>query len=388
MKCKKIFLVNAGEPLPIEGNKPHRMSHWMKKLTEIGHDVIFFTTDFEHQRKMPLSNLIVPNGYRLLNSKVSYSKNISFRRLVNHYFLGRSLKMALMNSEKPDIIICSYPTIGMSHAVTRYGKENNIPVIIDVRDLWPDIFISPILGKFFLFPLFCQKRYIFKNATAIIGVSPNYVKWANSGQSFAGNILPLAQYEITQRDPDVVNIMNPLKLIFVGTLGDTYDLALISRISRLLSLKNINHQIRICGDGPQRNSVLESISDQSEVSYLGWLSRDDLDQELRRSHIGLMLYKKSSPQGWPNKLIEYMSYGMPVVNTLPGESWDLIQETHVGINIDRDNLESLADWIINEIVPNYLLNSKNVLKIFEDNFNEEIVFKKLIKIIEDVTTNS
>ena len=52
MISKNILLVNIGEPLPIEGNKKHRMSFWFDHLTKKGHKVKFLTTNFEHQKKM------------------------------------------------------------------------------------------------------------------------------------------------------------------------------------------------------------------------------------------------------------------------------------------------------------------------------------------------
>ena len=80
MDCKNIWFINAGEPLPIQGNKPHRMSHWMTRLSILGHKVTFFTTDFEHQRKSFLSSREIPDNYELLESKVSYRKNVSLKR--------------------------------------------------------------------------------------------------------------------------------------------------------------------------------------------------------------------------------------------------------------------------------------------------------------------
>jgi glycosyltransferase involved in cell wall biosynthesis len=352
MKCLKIFLINAGEPLPIEGNKPHRMSHWMKKLSSLGHDVTLFTTDYEHQRKVFIDRSNIPVGYRLLKSRVGYKKNISVNRLINHYFLGESLKKALLNAVNPDLIICSYPTVYMSYVATKFAKINGVPVVIDVRDLWPDIFINPVIGKRILFPLYRQKRYIFNNANRVIGVSPNYVKWAQPNSSHNLNTLPLSQYGPTPKVAEVLNNTNFLRLVFVGTLGVTYDLILISMISELLTENNIIHQIAVCGEGPRKEELIDSISGNTNVIFRGWLQKEELDMELRRSHIGLMLYKEESPQGWPNKLIEYMSYGLPIINSLTGESWGLVDENKIGVNINRDDLEPIIDWIKSDILSN------------------------------------
>ena len=88
MKSKLIWLVNIGEPLPIDGNKPHRMSNWKFLLEKDGYDVKFLTTNFEHQRKKWINvNL---DGYVSLNSLIKYKKNISIGRLLNHLFISLS----------------------------------------------------------------------------------------------------------------------------------------------------------------------------------------------------------------------------------------------------------------------------------------------------------
>ena len=351
MECKNIWLINVGEPLPTQGNKPHRMSHWFVKLSNLGYKLTFFTTDFEHQRKIFLKKDEIPEGYELLESKISYKKNRSFKRLINHFFLGRSLKNRLKIAETPDLLICSYPTIYMTYIAVKFGKKHNIPVIVDVRDLWPDIFIKPIIGKILFMPLYIQKNYIFKKATRVIGVSPKYVSWATPNRDIQNNTLPLTQYHASPKSDDLISKIFPLKLIFAGTLGNTYDLSLITVISELLTENNIEHQITVCGEGPLKSFLTNSIQNNQNVVFRGWLKKKELDNELKCSHIGLMLYKKKSPQGWPNKLIEYLSYGLPIINSLKGESWNLIELHRMGVNIDSDNLEPIIDWIKKVIVP-------------------------------------
>jgi glycosyltransferase involved in cell wall biosynthesis len=276
----------------------------------------------------------------------------------------------------------------MSYVATKFAKINGVPVVIDVRDLWPDIFINPVIGKRILFPLYRQKRYIFNNANRVIGVSPNYVKWAQPNSSHNLNTLPLSQYGPTPKVAEVLNNTNFLRLVFVGTLGVTYDLILISMISELLTENNIIHQIAVCGEGPRKEELIDSISGNTNVIFRGWLQKEELDMELRRSHIGLMLYKEESPQGWPNKLIEYMSYGLPIINSLTGESWGLVDENKIGVNINRDDLEPIIDWIKSDILSNYQLASERTLEVFIKNFDESSIFSNLLRIIENDTTNS
>ena len=38
------------------------------------------------------------------------------------------------------MIYVSYPIIEYAASAVKYGIKNHVPVIVDIRDLWPDIF--------------------------------------------------------------------------------------------------------------------------------------------------------------------------------------------------------------------------------------------------------
>ena len=46
----------------------------------------------------------------------------------------------------PDVIVSAMPTIAQAHFTVKFGKKHNIPVIVDLRDLNPDVFVSPFHG--------------------------------------------------------------------------------------------------------------------------------------------------------------------------------------------------------------------------------------------------
>ena len=94
-------------------------------------------------------------------------------------------------------------------------------------------------------PLYQQKKYIFKNATRIIGVSPKYLRWAFPNSDTEVNTLPLSQYHASPKSATIKENIRPIKLIFVGTLGTTYDLSLIGIIFRIID----QEQYRTSNDG-------------------------------------------------------------------------------------------------------------------------------------------
>ena len=75
---------------------------------------------------------------------------------MSDWFFGSKLPYYLKDFEFPDIAIVSIPNIEFAYKATRFLNKNNIPYIVDVRDLHPD-HVEELLR----FPLsFLAKPYI------------------------------------------------------------------------------------------------------------------------------------------------------------------------------------------------------------------------------------
>ena len=176
--------------MPSNENRLHRTGMLSKLLAEKGYEVVWFTTTFDHQTKVYVENTNVKKNVSknlslfFLHSETPYYKNISLKRLKNHKEVAENFYVEANKIDSPDIIFCSFPTIDLAYVATKYGKINNVPVVIDVRDLWPDIFID-IFPKFFhaffrrlMYWQIKKTKFALTNAFAITAVSDNYLKWA------------------------------------------------------------------------------------------------------------------------------------------------------------------------------------------------------------------
>ena len=377
---KNIALVNIGEPLPRGGNKPHRMMIWNEFLLKQGYNTRIITTDFEHQRKIWIKEK--ESDFIYLKSYVPYFKNISVLRLINHFLISIGLMCHFFRKGKEyDLIICSYPTVLLSFISSTYGKVYSTPVFIDVRDLWPDIFIKGKMTKLFIFPLILIKKITFNCSRLNIAISPGYKDWVKSSSpSSKTEIIPLTKNHVTEKQKFFDGVIN---FSFVGTLGDTYDLEMIFNLEKLLDQRRINFQINICGDGPKAKYIQNRINTKNIVFH-GWLAETELQSVLDHTHFGLMFYNKSSPQGWPNKLFEFMSNGIPIINTLKGESYKLIKEKKLGYNISSElDIDSVLDKILNDIESKqYFEIVRNNYDTFKRNFSNDSGNRKLLSLIK------
>jgi len=403
MKKPHIWLIMSGEPLEMFGSRPHRIGQLSKYLARNQSvEVTWWTTSYDHQEKKYLYTKYTETQFEnvnmnFLHSAVNYTKNISLNRLRNHSGVAKEFVRKAKNKEKPVLILCCYPTIELAYAAVIYGKENNIKVIIDVRDLWPDIFVDFLpkqirfLGRKILSHYFKKSRYIFENCHSVIAVSKGYLDWAERYrdiQNARNRVFPLGykKHEENFNDSDDVQRVlslyrideNKIIIWFVGTFGQTYDLSSVITVAKELE-GNSNVQFVFSGDGVNGERWKTQAKGVSNVVFTGWVGESDLKIISSVANIGLMAYRKGAPQGLPNKIFEYLSLGIPIISSLESETKSLLNLNNAGMNYDADSSTELR-----EIIECYLLNpnlivehGKNSLLLFESEFSSDVVYEEL-----------
>ena len=184
----KVWLVKLGEPLIIDGiERLHRYGILASMLADAGHKVIYWTSTFNHfkknQRANSSKNIRINDNYyiNMIYAK-GYKKNYSIARIIHHRKMAKNISIQLRNLKPPDIILSSFPTGEITWQLIKYGENNNVPVVVDIRDLWPDIFLDFLpnfirnIVKRIVEPLFYSKR-VMKNAKSIIAISEQYLDW-------------------------------------------------------------------------------------------------------------------------------------------------------------------------------------------------------------------
>ena len=161
---RNIWVVAVGEPVPVEAgasDRLHRAGYLAHFLAEHGHRVTWWTSTFDHFRRKHLfdadHSLAINDrlDIRLLHG-CGYRSNVSLARIRDHAQIARHFAAAARAEERrPDIIVAALPTIELCLEAARFGKEHGIPVIADMRNMWPDIFLEvlPKPFRFLAYPL-------------------------------------------------------------------------------------------------------------------------------------------------------------------------------------------------------------------------------------------
>ncbi len=382
-------------------------------LYQMGHEVHWFSSSFHHYKKEQRCNndteILIKDNFtiHLIKTK-GYKNNVSVQRINHHRTLARKFNIKTIDYNKPDIILVTLAPLELSKVVVNYGEQNKIPVIVDIRDLWPEIFseVIPKWGKGIIRPYIwmCKKRLksIIRRATAIIGVTPNFLEY---GLNVAG--LKKRQFDevfFTSYKPrDLTNQMPSFKenwghyglkqsdfiVTFVGNFGKQFVLnPIIEAAEKLKEYQDI--KFVLCGSGETLQSFKNESKHLDNIILTGWIEESEIHSLLSATSIGIAPYRNSInfTNNTPNKFGEYLSAGLPVILGVGGIMEDLVRDYKCG-DIYKDS-EELAKIIKSLYFDNDLLKSMsvNAYKLYEEKFNSDKVYPDFAKYLEKVALKS
>jgi glycosyltransferase involved in cell wall biosynthesis len=355
-----IWLITAFEPIPIDNIRPMRFMGIADMLIERGHELTIWTSSFtphNNQHRFEIDTYIdFQQKYKLviLKSK-GYTKKISLERYFAHLDFAQRLKSELPKSIQPDMIYISLPPIDTIEEVIKYAKKRKILVVVDVIDPWPDVFLRILpnklkfLGKILFFPFYSQLKYIFSNIHGIVAISDTYKKWAlnyTTKSISAETFYPAVDLKYNDLELAKKKISNKVRFVYAGSLSTSYDVeTIISVAKKLQSEGDILAEFVIAGQGPKLQMLKLQAEGLNNVIFTGFLGGSDLLELYFSSDVGIACYAKNTTQSVTYKLFDYLSAGLPIICSLPGEMSDIIKKYDVGYYFEPENSEDLLHII-------------------------------------------
>jgi len=416
-RLMNVWLLKTSEPVPLPGAKGVRVMRtgsMAQMLVAQGHQVLWWNGTFNHRTRQQQyekdTHIDIQPGWSVWFLKgQAYRRNLSIARMLNHRQIARQFCIHADEALRPDVIVCSFPTIEFADAATAFGGKRGIPVVLDLRDMWPDIFpahfphlVRPLV-RMALIPLYRQSRRALERATALIGITDEFLDWgvdrARRKRDDFDRVVPLAcsdkapeQEDLTQAELfwDKLGVRQDRQIFtvtFTGSLGLQHDLDTIIEASRRLSVSGVNHQLVICGTGQREHAYRERARHLANVIMPGWISRPQLYVLLRRSHIGL----DPLPRRFDflatinNKAIEYLSSGLPIISCpRDGALFRLLQRESCGASYMAADVDGLLGLLRALILDRERVAAMgaSALRVYQASFNSERVYGNFVTYLE------
>ncbi|HKA45817.1 MAG TPA: glycosyltransferase family 4 protein [Burkholderiales bacterium] len=359
----KIWLITVGEPLPIESGQPRllRTGILADLLARRGHQVTWWTSAFDHFRKRfhsPGNRAIeVRTGLSLrLLDGCGYRTNVSVARLVNHWQIARQFRLQARAEARPDLVLCSLPTIELCVEAVRYGQSESAPVVLDIRDFWPDVFSEVIpaplrpLSRLALLPMVRAVDEACRGASAIIGITAPFVSWGlrHAGRAatefdrdfpfgYVHEQPPTEAVDAARNGWHAWGVHDTAFIVcFFGTVGRHFDLETVIEAAGMLRSRCPDMKLVLCGDGDRLTHYQELAKAAPNVQFPGRIEFPSIWTLMRIASAGLAPYRnaRNFALNIPNKIIEYLSAGLPIVSSLEGEVRTLLSQYNCGLTYE------------------------------------------------------
>jgi glycosyltransferase involved in cell wall biosynthesis len=382
-------------------------------LVDAGHKVVLWSSAFYHQEKRHRSttqqSIRVSSNLEIrLIPSCGYKRNIGMGRLVDHAQLAINLKKMLKQcKDVPDVAFIGYPPIETAAVLVRWLAKRGVPSLLDVKDQWPSIFLEAMpsfirpLGRIILWPYFRLAEHTMQNATGISAMANGFLNWSlgfarrdrlNSDQVFPLTT-PLGQvsaYQLSEArqwwdDQGILDDGRP-RVCFVGSHSQTFDFKPVYEAAKTAFNESKDWQFVICGDGSTSAEIREGMAGFPNVHFPGWVDRPKIEALAERCRASLAPYLNTEDfrMSIPNKIIDSLSLGLPILSSLQGEVASLISEHGVGMLYGADTGKTLHDCI-QALMQDTTLEkrmSQNAGALYEARFSFEMVYGGLVKHLE------
>lgn len=409
-----ILLIDhyAGSPSLGMEYRPYYMAREWKKA---GNNVLIVAASNAHVRTVQfnlrddLEKHYIENIDYLIIKTPPYSGNNKHRIFNMIEFVRKLWKYSKMIADdfSPDVVIASstYPMdIYPAKKIASYSRAK---LIFEVHDLWP---LSPIeLGGYskwhpFIMVVQHAENYAYKHASSVVSIWPKALEYMSmhglTSEKFfyIPNGIVIEEWDPEKEIPEDLNTLikelkeqNKIILGYTGSHGLAN--AIHSLIDSMKMLEQDNVALVLVGSGPEKENLKQKVEklNINNVFFSPPISKNlipSLLDKLDILYIGLQHQPLFKYGICPNKLIDYMMSGKPIIQSYKA-GINLVEEADCGIVIEPENPNAVADAVrnlINQPAEKLKAMGENGKQYCLLNHDYKVISRNFLKILEQPLT--
>ena len=384
-----VWILQTGEPIhdDIDHRRPMRLINLTNKIVAEGHKVTVFTSNFSHIHKIHRNfsrshfNKTDSVRYEFIDSP-GYRSHIGPMRLLDHAILAFNFKKILdSQSEKPDVAFIGYPPIEAAFILAKYLNKHEVPFIVDVKDLWPEIFVEKVpkiirkISRSLLRPYFNMGNYVLNTSVEITTISDNFAQLIKSyfqlkfdkKFSIAPLVAPTPELSKDKLKQAEIWLLGNgiykdgyIVISFIGSLTESFNFEPIIFAAIKMQREGQRIQFVIGGDGPRLNELKVRFGNLENVIITGFV---DYENGLFLKRISTFLLapyinSKDFNASLPNKIIDAIQLRKPIITSLKGYAGKIITENVLGITYNSEEKAGLYNSLQYAMNNNFLKKYK------------------------------
>ena len=383
-----------------------RSYEFSKKLIEMGHNVEMITTYREPCKNKKWFKTI-NDGITIHWLPLKYSNNMNFFNRLKVFFTFAWKAYFKAKNIEADIIYASSTPLTIAIPAVFIKLKKNIPMVFEVRDLWPDVPIAmKILNNpFLIYVAKLLELWAYKNSNSIVALSPQMKKGIIAKKidpkkiAVIPNSSDLEKFSFDKKL--ALNFRNrrqwlknrPL-LLYTGTFGKVNALSYTIKLAKSLMIQNSEIRILLIGDGAEKNKLVEEAKKngvyKKNLFIEKQLPKKDIPACLSAASI-IANFVIDIRENWANsanKFFDGLAAGKPIFLNHGGWMEDMVLINKCGLCMHGKKIEIVAKELnIALYNKNWLQSSGNASKNLAKKFFDRNIHAKQIEEVLSLTQN-
>ena len=261
-----------------------------------------------------------------------------------------------------DAVFCfNTSPVLMCWPAIRYAKKHKIPFTNSVLDLWPENLYSvlPVQNKLLRRLAQGVSDYLYKKADRLIAMSePLQQRLCQRTGKPKSAVAAIPQYcedfyAVPQRDAELeARFSGRFNLVFTGTFTPAQSLDMVLRaVLQARSMGAEKLHLLLVGDGMSRESLQDlarELNAGDAVTFYGSVPAKEVPKFTALADALLISLSDSPDLGLtvPGKLASYMAAGKPILGSMNGAGFAVVQQSGGGLASPACDQQALAENMV------------------------------------------
>jgi len=384
-----------------------RSYEFAKRLVKMGHEVSIITSWREHGNKKKFSQTI-DSGIKVYWIPVPYSNNMNYFARVWAFFSFAFFSALKANSLKADIVFASSTPLTIALPSMYISKIKKIPLVFEVRDLWPSVPIAMNILKnpFLKYAATLLEVWTYKNAKSIIALSPEMKKGIVSKNidpkkiAVIPNCCDLKEFQYSKKLAAKFRkkrswLNDKPLLVYAGTFGRVNNLSYVINLAK--SLKQIKSEVRILliGDGFERVNLINKAKIEGvfekNLFFENQVPKKQIIECYSAANMtaNFVLDVKEAWANSANKFFDGLAAGKPILLNHGGWMQDLVNSYNCGLCMYGKTFEVTAkelDLAMSD--PDWLKSAgKSAKELGKKFFDRDLLAERFEKVLHASKNN-
>ncbi|HEY6564103.1 MAG TPA: glycosyltransferase family 4 protein [Pirellulaceae bacterium] len=328
-------------------------------LVQRGHEVTIVASNVDYLtgRSIPRQEAEVYQGVRVLRAYAlpSVQRGLVWRTLSYLSFVPSSAWTA-WRAGPFDLVLGTTPPIFQLPSAWLVARLRRIPFVLEVLDLWPDFAIGMgvLKNRWLIAAARFVEWFFYRAADHLVVNSPAYGDYLVEGGISRDHVtfIPMG-VDLALFDPEHdgretrarFQLGNRFVATYAGSLGMANDLDTILDSAALLRDEPDVHFLLV-GGGKERPRLESLARDRrlDNVTFAGTVPKEQVGEVLAASNACIATLRDIPEfrMPFPNKVLDYMAAGRPVLLAIDGVIRNVVETAGAGIFVPPGDAAALA----------------------------------------------